>query len=211
MRKTDHPLYTRWYGLIRRCEQPSSRDYARYGARGITLCEAWHDFWVFVRDVGVPPTPTAQLDRVDNSRGYEPGNVVWAEPGENNRNRGVSRYSALPPLAPQVTEARLATFYGVSRSSVESRLTAHGFRASALCGLAPGVDSLRQARESWVIPVPPFAPAVSAQALGTFYGVTKQAILYRLRTRGRVGSSLAGLTKGGGSVFGPRRSPAPSV
>ena len=39
--------------------------------------ERWNTFAHFIADVGLPPFPSAQLDRIDNDRDYEPGNVRW--------------------------------------------------------------------------------------------------------------------------------------
>lgn len=208
MRKTDHPLYVRWYGLIRRCEHPYVRDFPRYGGRGIRLCPRWHDFWAFVEDMGLPPSPQHTLDRIDNDGNYEPGNVRWATPTEQARNTSTSIHGAVVPFHPEVGQSDLARFYGVSRGTVQHRLERNGYRGSSLCGLVPGADAQEAHRVSQIQPIPPFAPSTSRSDLGEFYGVTKQAINHHLRTRGAVGSSLCGLTEGGGSVYGPRRTPA---
>lgn len=50
-RKNEHPLYTRWQGMMRRCYKPYNSHYKCYGAKGITVCERWHEFWNFVEDV----------------------------------------------------------------------------------------------------------------------------------------------------------------
>ena len=60
-----------------RCNNPNNKDYPRYGGRGITVCEQWSRYANFIADMGLPPSPEAQLDRIDNDRGYEPGNVRW--------------------------------------------------------------------------------------------------------------------------------------
>jgi hypothetical protein len=51
------------------------------------LCERWQDVEAFVADVGVKPSPDHEIDRIDNSRGYEPGNVRWVTRSRNDRNR----------------------------------------------------------------------------------------------------------------------------
>ena len=37
--------------------------------------------------MGHRPTPKHQIDRIDNNKGYEPGNCKWSTPKENNLNR----------------------------------------------------------------------------------------------------------------------------
>lgn len=94
---TGHPLYGVWRGMLDRCENPRNSRYLRYGARSITVCERWHDIKSFVQDIereiGVKPERCPEcggrysLDRIDNDRGYEPGNVRWATYSEQNANK----------------------------------------------------------------------------------------------------------------------------
>jgi len=75
--KKKPPGYRRWTSMRERCNNPNCKDWPRYGGRGITVCERWNDFANFMADMGRPPRLGAQLDRIDNDRGYEPGNVQW--------------------------------------------------------------------------------------------------------------------------------------
>lgn len=86
------PVYLVWAGMIRRCHNPNSEDYERYGGRGIAVCERWRNsFLAFKEDMGERPDGM-QIDRIDNSRGYEPGNCRWVTCQTNNRNRRDSIY-----------------------------------------------------------------------------------------------------------------------
>lgn len=81
-----HPVYFRWTGMRQRCLNPRNREYPDYGGRGITICDRWRDsFLNFYADVGDCPEGCS-LDRIDNARGYEPGNVRWATLTTQNRN-----------------------------------------------------------------------------------------------------------------------------
>ena len=94
---TSHVLYDIWRGILDRCENPCNNRYRRYGARGIHVCEQWHDIRIFVQDIereiGVKPARCPEcggrysLDRIDNDRGYEPGNIRWATSSEQNSNK----------------------------------------------------------------------------------------------------------------------------
>ena len=87
---SSHPLYGTWYGMVRRCTVPTAREYPDYGGRGITVCEQWlglpDGLLRFVADVGERPEGWT-LDRIDNDGGYEPDNVKWATPKQQNGNR----------------------------------------------------------------------------------------------------------------------------
>lgn len=80
-------IYRRWQHMIQRCHNPNDRDYPRYGGRGITVCERWMDFENFLADMGEPPTSKHSLDRIDNTKGYEPNNVRWATAKQQQNNR----------------------------------------------------------------------------------------------------------------------------
>lgn len=79
--------YSSWQAMLRRCHNPSDKDYPRYGAKGIIVCAEWRfSFADFLVYVGHRP-PGTSLDRIDGRRGYEPGNVRWATAQEQARNR----------------------------------------------------------------------------------------------------------------------------
>lgn len=66
-----------WESMRSRC-RPTSKDAASYFDRGIRVCGRWAEsFPAFVEDVGVRPRGDLSLDRIENDRGYEPGNVRW--------------------------------------------------------------------------------------------------------------------------------------
>jgi len=84
-----HPLYARWTCMKDRCRNPNSKDYHKYGERGITVCEEWLDFKNYVRDIGLPPYESASVDRIDNTKGYCKDNCRWATKKEQTDNRRV--------------------------------------------------------------------------------------------------------------------------
>lgn len=94
MNRSAHPMYSIWRQMIDRCENPRNRKWEDYGGRGVQVCEEWHDFWTFLRDVGERPEGTYpsgrarwELDRIDNDGDYEPSNVKWSTRREQLLNR----------------------------------------------------------------------------------------------------------------------------
>jgi hypothetical protein len=88
-----NPAINNWTAMRQRCLNPARKDFPRYGGRGIKVCPEWASFSQFIADVGERPSLKHQLDRFPNSEGnYEPGNVRWATPSEQARNRKSNRF-----------------------------------------------------------------------------------------------------------------------
>lgn len=63
------------YEMMRRCYNEKSVAYKDYGAKGITVCDEWHDrenFKKWCRENGYEKG--LRLERIDGSKGYEPSN-----------------------------------------------------------------------------------------------------------------------------------------
>lgn len=75
-----------WRQMRYRCTSPNAQEYKNYGGRGITFCERWNSFSAFLEDMG-EPEGNLTLERIDNSKGYEPGNCKWATYKEQLNNR----------------------------------------------------------------------------------------------------------------------------
>ncbi len=95
--------YKTWARMKSRCENKNSKAYPLYGGRGIKVCERWHDFLEFYKDMGTR-LEGMSIDRIDPNGDYEPGNCRWATSKQQNRNR---------------TNNRVVTFNGVTASLAE--------------------------------------------------------------------------------------------
>lgn len=111
--------YTSWLKMKSRCTDPGCGHYDRYGGRGITVCERWlNSFENFLEDMGQRPDETS-LDRVDNSKGYYPGNCRWATVREQQRNQRRTRMLELDGVRQPIST--WADLLGVPANSLWSR------------------------------------------------------------------------------------------
>lgn len=91
-RSGTHRLYRVWSSMKERCHNPKNHKYPDYGARGIYVCEEWHDSVPFLRwaaDNGW--RPGLQIDRIDNDGPYHPDNCRFVTAKENSANRRRAR------------------------------------------------------------------------------------------------------------------------
>jgi len=73
------PEYRSWQGMKNRCLNVNDKDYRRWGGRGISIHQEWIDsFELFYSHIGPKPLGKYSIERIDNNKGYIPGNVEWA-------------------------------------------------------------------------------------------------------------------------------------
>ncbi len=110
-----------WRAMRQRCANPRSKGYRHYGGRGIRVCERWREsFDQFLSDVGFKPDGMS-LDRIDNDRGYEPGNCRWVTQHEQMRNTRANRLLTIGDRTQ--TCAAWAEEVGISPQVLDKRLS----------------------------------------------------------------------------------------
>lgn len=115
------PEYRVWAGIKRRCLNKNDRSFRDYGGRGITICQQWSDsFESFLADMGLRPTAQHSIDRIDNAKGYEPGNCRWVTRLEQARNKTNNRIIEFQGVAK--TSSEWAVITGIKRATIEYRL-----------------------------------------------------------------------------------------
>lgn len=108
-----------WIQMRDRCRRQEHPAYARYGGRGITVCERWQSFENFLADMGERPAGHS-LDRIDNDKGYSPENCRWATRTEQNRNKTGTRLLTFMNKTMTVTEWESET--GIPRGTIYVRV-----------------------------------------------------------------------------------------
>lgn len=117
------PEYVAWQAIIRRCTRPQSADYGRYGGAGITVCKEWlSSFSDFFKHMGPRPSVGHSIDRINGSKGYEPGNVRWATLIEQANNKKTNRIVIYQRRKMTVAEAGRAAGGIVRRETIICRL-----------------------------------------------------------------------------------------
>lgn len=117
--------YGIYNNIIDRCMNPRNDAYKNYGGRGITIWSEWvgeNGFISFYNHVGKRPSPQHSLDRIDNNKGYEPGNVHWATLKEQARNMRKNRLITFNNKTQCV--AAWAEETGIKEGTIHRRLNA---------------------------------------------------------------------------------------
>jgi hypothetical protein len=142
------PEYKIWRSLKDRCFNPKNEQFHHYGGRGITIHDAWRDdFPAFLLEIGRRPSPELTLERINNERGYVPGNLRWATRKEQAWNRRNTYWLTIngvrQPLSAWASE------YKISRDLIKSRLNEGWDPVRALT--TPATHSKITASDIWQI------------------------------------------------------------
>lgn len=120
-------LYRTWADLKIRCYNDRCVAYARYGGRGIKVCEEWlHDFKGFMSwSMSNGYTDELQIDRIDGDGNYEPSNCRFVTCVENIHNKKSNKLDMDKALdirklhqTKEYTLGDIAKIYNVSIMSV---------------------------------------------------------------------------------------------
>jgi len=115
-------LYKTWDSMKQRCYNPNDKSYSRYGARGITICEAWlNDFVAFSEwAMANGYSDNLTIDRIDVNGNYEPSNCRWADSiiqANNKRNNTKITYNSVTH-----TLAEWSRLTGIEAGTISIRL-----------------------------------------------------------------------------------------
>lgn len=152
-----------------RCYDTQAKAYKNYGRRGIYVCDEWHAYANFNRDIGECPGPGMSMDRIDNDGPYAPWNVRWADTTTQANNRRSSR--KVEHLGLTETVAYWARHLGMDYHLLASRIRKGMTVEEAISTPVRSNDGV------WEIDgkVYDVTPVLSS-------GVSRQTLKYRLKT-----------------------------
>lgn len=112
-------------GAKQRCCNPNNNAYMDYGLRGITF-----DFpsvriameWV-MDNLGPRISKELSLDRIDNNKGYEPGNLRWATRSEQARNKRMYKRTVNGSRIRKIMDLRKDLTYEAIRTQIKLGMT----------------------------------------------------------------------------------------
>jgi hypothetical protein len=120
--------YLAWYGALCRCGYKGNRK-----TYEVSVCDEWlgdDGLSRFIEHIGLKPEGRWYLDRIDNTKGYMPGNVRWATADQSNQNRSCARmitYNGetlnLSEWARRTNQSKENLFQRLKKMSVEKALT----------------------------------------------------------------------------------------
>ena len=118
-------VYAIMNGACARCNSPNSEAYRNYGGRGIQFkFSSPTDATRWVLDnIGARPDASYSIDRIDNDRHYEPGNLRWATRTEQARNKRAYKRSANGEVIRRVLNVRTDLTYECVRAWLKNGLS----------------------------------------------------------------------------------------
>ncbi|ELY4860720.1 hypothetical protein SM110_004493 [Cronobacter sakazakii] len=113
-----------------RCNNPKTPEYKNYGGRGISVCERWNSFDLFLEDMGERPGGCS-IDRIDVNGNYCKENCRWATDREQKlntrRTRNLTAYGKTMSMKAWSEET------GLPYSTIKARLLRGKTTEEALC------------------------------------------------------------------------------
>ena len=126
-------FYRAWGDMKHRCNTPTAKAYPKYGGRGIKVCEDWHVYNNFKRDMWDSylehlkqyGTRQTTLDRIDPNGNYTKENCAWATYQEQRMHvRNKAEY-----VATEIKTGKKIYFNNCTEFCKENNFTRSGITA----------------------------------------------------------------------------------
>lgn len=108
------PTYITWMAMRRRCKNKDSY----YFKSGVSVCEEWESFEVFLSDMGERPRGCT-IDRIDSYGNYNKDNCRWA----TNKEQALNRRTTKPVLffGEYMLLTDIAKAFGIPQTTIYRR------------------------------------------------------------------------------------------
>lgn len=120
-------LRNRWKSMKNRCNNPKNIRYKNYGGKGIQVCQDWKKFNNFYKWCQQNNwTPELSVDRIDNSKNYEPNNcrLIPRKDQSNNTtlNKNIEAFGETKTIAQWSKDSRCVVSYYLLRSRLNNNI-----------------------------------------------------------------------------------------
>ena len=118
-------VYAVMNGARARCNNPNNEAYHNYGGRGIQFkffSPTDATKWV-LDNIGARPDTGYSIDRIDNDRHYEPGNLRWATRIEQARNKRAYKRSTNWDITRRILSVRTDLTHEYVRTCLKNGLS----------------------------------------------------------------------------------------
>lgn len=115
-------LYDIWNLMKQRCTNPNRPDFARYGSKGIKVCDDWlsyEGFKAWAMENGYADNLT--IERKNNEGNYEPSNCRWATKREQELNKSTNAMVSFNGKTQTISQ--WAEELGINYFTLQSRIT----------------------------------------------------------------------------------------
>jgi hypothetical protein len=120
-------IYEVWKTMRARCLNKNSKSYARYGGRGITVCEEWSDYQIFrIRAFENGYAKGLSIDRIDVNGNYCPENCRWADDFQQAVNTSRNIFATVSGVTKSLSEWERAL--GIYSGSLSKFIKKHNVR-----------------------------------------------------------------------------------
>ena len=117
-------LYGVWHSMKQRCYDSNRKDYPRYGARGIRVCDDWFENYSAFKEWALKNgyKRGLQIDRINNDGNYTPKNCRWVPPRENSLNK--SNKTIINCAGKSMNLSKWAELLGVTHQAIHYHVLA---------------------------------------------------------------------------------------
>lgn len=118
--------YRAWNSMKTRCYNANYIGHRYYKNNGITVCDKWmNSFEAFLEDMGLNPSKSHSLDRINNKLGYYKENCRWATKKEQAVNRNNTVFYEMDGL--RMHGLDWSKYLGVTYQAIRRYIKIYGF------------------------------------------------------------------------------------